>query len=222
MANKGDIRTATCPTCDRVFQHVVVQGRRKTHCSAECRARHQLTNRLHRNERSTEKCANGLCLGRVVFRKSAHLCEACYCYNRRTGQVRPINKPKGHYTASGYRMVHAVGHPLAMSGIREGWIYEHRKVAYDSHGGVCPPCHWCGCQLSWSGIVVDHLNERKSDNRPENIVICCNRCNRARGAMLPFLGRVKPERVAQLLDCLREHAERRCHNHHSEKTSRGE
>lgn len=78
-------------------------------------------------------------------------------------------------------------HPLRDS---QGQSYAHRVVAHSKHAGVCPPCYWCGAVLMWSTAVVDHLNERKTDNRADNLVVACSPCNRARGAMLPFLSRM--------------------------------
>lgn len=105
-------------------------------------------------------------------------------------------------TGAGYIKVYRPGHPLAAS---DGTVFEHRHVAYERHGGECPACYWCNARLSWATAVVDHLNEAKSDNRPDNLVVACNDCNRARGAMLPFLRRVKPDSQEHLLALVRTH-----------------
>ena len=63
---------------------------------------------------------------------------------------------------------------------------------------------WHLRRLVDGAIVVDHLNEVKTDNRPENLVISCNRCNRARGAAAVILSRITPDRFEQLLVSLRE------------------
>jgi len=91
---------------------------------------------------------------------------------------------------------------------------EHRKVMYDMLGPGPQTCFWCGVTLEWPEAVVDHLNEDKQDNRPENLVVACNNCNRARGAMLPFIERLRPEAVEVLVATIR--------SHHDRKTGRGE
>jgi hypothetical protein len=76
-------------------------------------------------------------------------------------------------------------HPLAPP---SGRIYRHREVLYDAIGAGPHPCHWCGVELTWSvdprgsqtEIVVDHLNGIGDDNRPENLVPSCARCNSGR------------------------------------------
>lgn len=74
-------------------------------------------------------------------------------------------------------------HPLAPPS--RPWIYEHRKVLYEAIGPGPHPCHWCGAMVNWmdpieSKIEVDHLNQVRDDNRPENLVASCKSCNAAR------------------------------------------
>jgi 5-methylcytosine-specific restriction endonuclease McrA len=87
-----------------------------------------------------------------------------------------------------------------------GHAFEHRVVVYDRNGGIAGSCFWCGVALVWSTLVVDHLNEVKADNRPENLVVSCNDCNRARGAMTPFLQGLRKEAVEVLVSLVREQA----------------
>jgi hypothetical protein len=119
---------------------------------------------------------------------------------RRLGTTE--RKPRsGHFHAAGYKVVHAKDHPIAM---RSGFIFEHRKVAYEKHEGICPPCHWCGVVLGWAEAVIDHLNESKADNRPDNLAVSCNNCNRARGALVPFVKGMRPEAFDHFVALLRE------------------
>ena len=117
---------------------------------------------------------------------------------RRLARHKPIiAKSDSHSHSSGYRLRKAPGHPMARS---NGWAYEHRLVAFRKYGPGAQACHWCGIRLGWPAIVVDHLNEVKTDNRPENLVVACTPCNRARGSIIPFIERMLPERVAELID----------------------
>lgn len=119
------------------------------------------------------------------FRRSgrAKLCEMHYYRKRRTGSTGDRAGPAPQKTAGGYVLLKAA-HPLA---IKNGWVAQHRQVAYDANNGVCPSCHWCGRPVTWKGCHVDHLNGVKDDNRAENLVVSCPQCNRSRGAAWPFL-----------------------------------
>jgi 5-methylcytosine-specific restriction endonuclease McrA len=128
-------------------------------------------------------------------RVKAGLCEACYCRKRRTGSTAK-RVPTYQWKTGKYVKTKVDSHPLADNG---GVVYVHRLVVYELHDGVCQPCHWCGVSLEWGTAVVDHLNENKQDNREENLVVSCNNCNRARGAMLPFLLGMRPEVREQFL-----------------------
>lgn len=96
----------------------------------------------------------------------------------------------------GYLMTKASGHPMAG---KTGWAFDHRLVAFGKHGPGGQVCHWCGVSINWSGLHVDHLNEVKDDNRADNLVLACSSCNRARGAMIPFIAKLLPERMEELL-----------------------
>ena len=134
------------------------------------------------------------------YRKDG-LCIACYTHAWRTGTARdPRRKPYKLRTVKrdgkSYRVLRVPGHPLAMS---HGAVYHHRLIAYSSRGGVCGPCYWCDTPLEWKTAIVDHLNEDGQDNSPSNLVVTCNRCNRARGAMLPFFRSLNPARLNELI-----------------------
>lgn len=183
-----------CLWCKKPFEFTPKTGRHPGLCSEECRAE---SNRQKKQAKSASllKCSVSDCI-RKANRVSARMCEACYCYQRRNGTIATVKERKtrvGRYVSSaGYVMLNAPGHPMANI---IGLAYEHRVVVFDSLGGVCVPCFWCGVALEWADAVVDHLNEVKDDNQPGNLMVACNRCNRARGSILPFLARMLPERV---------------------------
>jgi 5-methylcytosine-specific restriction endonuclease McrA len=136
-----------------------------------------------------------------VFRIAAGLCEACYTHHRRTGEQRdPTPKPyKVFRRGDGYLVVQAPAHPL---GDRKKRVAVHRMVAFDVRNGECGACHWCDLPLTWRKAHVDHLNEVKDDNRPENLVVSCKDCNQARGQALMLIRRATPIRALEILALL--------------------
>jgi HNH endonuclease. len=190
-------RSRTCPTCVRAFEYPIGKGRDRKHCSAICRITAQKASSLALRQSYKQSCVRNC--GRTAYRKNG-VCEACYFYERRTGKTGPAPRKRiGRYvTKAGYVRVLIPGHPMSTG---DGMVYEHRAVIYHEQQGVLPSCFWCGCQVqSWRHVVIDHLNENKQDNQVSNLAPTCNRCNRARGAALPFLRRLLPGRGQLLLE----------------------
>jgi len=133
------------------------------------------------------------------------LCEKHYTRKRRGAPIDG-REPAGRYSSSaGYVVLFQKSHPLAQ---QEGRVAEHRVVAYGANNGVCPPCFWCSVSLRWEDAVVDHLDEVKSNNDPKNLVVACNPCNRARGAILPFLARLSEHSMDVFLELARAYRNR--------------
>lgn len=193
--------------CGETFRYPIGPGRDRVHCSSACRDRAKVETRARIRREASVQCSTLGCAGLVVFRVDAGLCEACYCFLRRTGRARePKRQPKLSLTKGGYHKRFIPGHPLADG---SGMVFEHRAVLHGEIGPGPHPCHWCGGgPLHWEDIVVDHLNEMKTDNTPSNLVASCNDCNRARGAMLPFLRSLQPSRLEQVLSLIRGQVER--------------
>lgn len=135
-------------------------------------------------------CCVHKCKTEVRSRNSPY-CEKHYGRVRRGVPLGDAPPPMYRYvTPSGYVVLKKSDHPLSD---KSGNVYEHRAVAHENHEGVCPACFWCDALLSWDSAVIDHLDENKSNNDKTNLVVACNACNRARGAMLPFIRSMKPE-----------------------------
>lgn len=129
-------------------------------------------------------CCVHKCKNDVRSRNNPY-CEKHYTRVRRGVTLDELEPPLYRYiSAAGYVILKRSDHPLAM---KNGNVFEHRLVAYDMHNGNCPGCFWCGCQLTWGNSVIDHLDENKANNDKGNLVVACTNCNRARGAMLPFI-----------------------------------
>lgn len=82
--------------------------------------------------------------------------------------------------SSGYVMVFAPNHPLARRRTAR-YEYEHRIVFYNTHGEGPFRCYWCGRQIDWMTMHVDHLDKNRSNNEPGNLVSSCPVCNQGRG-----------------------------------------
>lgn len=223
-------RERICKNCSVVFTFAIGPGKARLHCSDACRVQYQTMRRPPRSE--WPKCSSVEC-GNVVRSHSSKLCAGCYRVDRQSSSgtctVRKCTMPatrKGgtlcekhyyrarrgvdvensrhvfgrHVSSSGYVKVLRRGHPLADS---RGYAYEHRVVLYEAMGGVSPNCFWCGKTLAWKQVSVDHLNEAKSDNRPENLVPACHICNRVRGAIVPFLRGMRCEAVSPFIETIR-------------------
>lgn len=92
--------------------------------------------------------------------------------------VKPQGPPR---KGVGYKAIFRPGHPLARPS--DNRVYEHRFVLYNAIGPGWHPCHWCQKLVSWDlrscskALVVDHVNAVRLDNRLENLVPACQRCN---------------------------------------------
>lgn len=128
------------------------------------------------------------------------MCERHYYRKRRTGSydLKPRN---AGWKKGGYLVQTALGHPMSNA---QGHAYVHRIVAFEKYGPGPQSCHWCSKGLpTWSCVKVDHLDEDKANNDPDNLVTACNDCNRARGAVIPLLQRVTSDRLEELLETFR-------------------
>lgn len=117
---------------------------------------------------------------------SASLCPMHYHRQYRHGDVNRVANEAGITASLGrrYRTKHAPTHPLAS---KHGVVYVHRMVLFDAIGRGPHACHWCGTEVEWARkgdpreLQPDHLNGDGADNRIENLVPACRRCNTARG-----------------------------------------
>lgn len=115
--------------------------------------------------------------------KSPQLCQMHYFRLRRTGTTQPRRPKPRQETPNGYVRVYAPDHPLADP---SGYVFEHRKVAYDDRGGELSLCEACGLvDITWETCHVDHQDEDRQNNVPSNLLATCIGCNVMRGQKRP-------------------------------------
>lgn len=184
MAKPPLKRTRVCPQCGTSFSYVCERGRDRKYCGRTCAAAASMATFKRKHGHKT--CSVEACNNKLKNTRTGH-CSKHEARFRRTGDTKKIEKDR-RTDDRGYVSVRVgLEHPLSD---RQGWTYEHRLVAYSKYGPEAHFCHWCGTSITWANNVVDHLDEVKANNDPDNLVSCCSRCNLARGAMLPFLQRM--------------------------------
>lgn len=194
------VRERVCAACGLNFSYEVGSGRDRKYCSLLCRKSFRSINQNLRWA-SLDTCSIEGCL-KKANRVQARMCEKHYVRFRRQGHTDD-RKILGRYTTTaGYIKLLKPNHPLADS---KGQVFEHRYVVYELVTNKSISCYWCGLVLNWDSAVIDHLNECKSDNRVENLVVSCNGCNRARGAIKGFIGGLSQESLETFLECTKQY-----------------
>lgn len=154
------------------------RGRQLKTCSEACKteqaARAAAAKKLRYKTCTIEGCTN------VANRTGMGLCEVHYYRKRRSGttELMELGNPEDVEHTQGYMLRRAKGHPMAAGQSR---AYVHRMVYYDAHGAGPFNCKWCGKEVTWDNLHIDHLNEDKKDNSLENLAASCCRCNTGRG-----------------------------------------
>lgn len=172
----------TCAQCGAQFKISGARGTHRIYCGSECRSSGQAELRKKRKLQASQCSVDGCELPSRSL--GAGLCEAHYMRHRRNGHLSlmsEVSPPEDVVTHShGYLLEYRPGHWLAdrLSGNR---VYQHRRVFFDAHGEGPFNCNWCGVHVSWSDMHVDHLNAIRDDNRLENLVSSCAKCNQKRG-----------------------------------------
>ena len=146
--------------------------------------------------------------GRHIPISGAKFCMMHAARLSRKGNLGSAGYAKGgghadYLGSDGYVLEFNSQHPAACS----GRIRQHQRIFYDKHPADTPLiCYWCGCNLRWDNFHVDHLDNDRSNNDPENLEASCETCNPQRGNMLSFMKRLLPERFQQISNMI--HAER--------------
>jgi len=115
----------------------------------------------------------------AASRSKATLCEMHYMRMYRNGTFEKIHVPSERLNHShGYIINYAPSHPLAQ---QNGRVFEHRRIYHDCVSKTVDCCSLCGGDISWGTCHIDHINNNKQDNRPENLRATCTTCNTRRG-----------------------------------------
>ena len=174
-------RKEKCPICGGERPYYKGKGFNKpTYCSEQCSDEAKIIRRKRILDKVV-KCKVDGC-NSMANRKLYQLCEKHYMKMRRRGTTEAFEWPKIKYHSSGYILEYAPNHPLAMK-LAGNRIYQHRKVYYDNYGDGPFKCHWCGKDLTWETMDIDHVNAAKTDNRIENLVASCPKCNKERAKL---------------------------------------
>lgn len=126
--------------------------------------------------KSYPKCSVPEC-DKCIRSSGCRYCETHYYRIRRNGTLELKRKHNETLCLDGY-----VKDSEAKS---LGFYRQHRRVLFEKIGEGSHKCHHCGTWLSWEknypehrdALTVDHLDEDKSNNDPDNLVPCCGACN---------------------------------------------
>jgi len=79
--------------------------------------------------------------------------------------------------SGGYVLVWSPNHILAD---KKGYVYEHRFVYYEQVSKEVSNCEICDKEIGWGNVHIDHIDENRKNNSPENLRPLCNGCNVSR------------------------------------------
>lgn len=122
------------------------------------------------------KCKVDDCDRKISY-KEANLCQKHYFRLRRTGstELKPKSENAGRCkNKSGYVMVKDNDHPLVM---KNGYVYEHRKVVFSKYCFDVPPCTLCSKKVTWDNLHIDHIDNVVDNNNENNLRVLCRACN---------------------------------------------
>jgi len=97
----------------------------------------------------------------------------------RNGMLEKKRVPQPtHMHSHGYVVAHAPGHPLTEG--KRPYEFQHRVVFYDTHGAGPFECHWCGVEVDFETMHIDHHDNDKTNNDQSNLLPSCPTCNMSR------------------------------------------
>lgn len=117
---------------------------------------------------------------RDAMYKIKKLCQKHYFRIMRNGtsDIKITQRKYRRINSAGYHLIHEKNHPLVN---KDEYVYEHRYVIYNAKNGIAGNCELCGVKEDWATCHVDHIDNDKSNNKVENLRVCCRACNVMRG-----------------------------------------
>jgi len=111
------------------------------------------------------KCKIDGCFNQIMYKKD-NVCQKHYFRKMRYGtyELTSVRKYRIQNPA-GYQKLHEPLHKLSD---KDGYVYEHRMVYFDS-GKQVANCEICGTNIDWKILHIDHINKDGSDNRIANL-----------------------------------------------------
>lgn len=169
-------RQRNCRVCGGQFSYPISRGTDRLYCTKQCenQSRVDASRRRPIYTCTVEGCQNQTRPG------SRTICEMHHGRMRRLGSLDLPAKSDTYPHSHGYVVRITKGHPLSTPG-QINRIYDHRVAFYAKAGDGPFDCHHCGIQVGWDNMHVDHLNDVRDDNRPDNLVASCAKCNQKRG-----------------------------------------
>lgn len=133
------------------------------------------------------KCKVADC-NRDAMYKSVCMCQKHYFRVMRNGtlelkrdkKIRTLGysrEYKHQMPGRGYIRCYEPNHKLADT---QGYVSEHRLIAYDKYGDSLPNCELCDKPLDWDNVHIDHKDNIAYNNTPSNIRPLCRICNTRR------------------------------------------
>ena len=125
---------------------------------------------------------------KVAVRLKFTICEMHYMRQKRHDSFEATQKIPT-LTDTGYMTCYNKAHPIAS---KSGYLFEHRRILWESIGPGTHQCYWCGSDVTWGAtgkekLVVDHLDGVKTNNDISNLKAACQPCNGSRGFLESWL-----------------------------------
>lgn len=119
------------------------------------------------------KCKIDGCSNTVMYKKD-NVCQKHYFRKMRYGtyELTSVRKYRIQNPA-GYQKLYEPLHPLCN---KDGYVYEHRKVYFDS-GKQFNNCSICNIEINWNTLHIDHIDKDVTNNNLNNLRPTCRNCN---------------------------------------------
>lgn len=135
------------------------------------------------------KCKIDGCCNQIMYKKD-NVCQKHYFRKMRYGtyELTSVRKYRIQNPA-GYQKLYEPLHKLSD---KDGYVYEHRMVYFDS-GKQVANCEICGTNIDWKILHIDHIDKDVTNNNINNLRPTCRNCNTFRDLKTDLLSSEKIE-----------------------------